>query len=318
MKFSRRKLLVGGGLFLGAGAAGFTYRRHMAASSSRKLLLTSVDEIPPAGASLDFLVTGDSGQDSTDRKEVVEAMVRSHEASPAAFLMLTGDNVYPAGIETADDPAMKLHIEDAFAPLITDMPIYPCLGNHDHYGNPDAQVEYAKSHAFWKLPSRYHSFTKPVSTESQAEFFVLDTSPIRELQFSQLRHPDQVAWCEEALARSTAQWKVAVGHHPFTSGGPKGGSSKVQWAFAPGFAEFDVDLYFAGHNHDQELIDTGSGCLQVVSGAGAAPQEVHDVDGTQFMASGGGFTRVSLREDAAWLEFVSPEETLAMYKVERV
>ncbi len=318
MGISRRKLLVGGGLFLGGSALGFTYRRHMAATSSRKLLLTSVDEVPPSSAALDFLVTGDSGQDSEDRKRVVEALVRSHQASPVAFLMLTGDNIYPSGATTATDPAWKLHIEDAFAPLIADMPIYPCLGNHDHYGNPDAQIDYAKTHSFWKLPARYHNFTKPVSAESKAEFFVLDTSPIRELPFSQLRPIDQVSWFEQAAARSTASWKIGLGHHPFHSGGPKGGSDKIVWAFAPGFAKYDVDLYFSGHNHDQELIDTGRGCLQIVSGAGSAPQPVNEVEGTRFMATGGGFTRVSLREDAAWIEFCSAAETLARFRVERV
>ena len=83
------------------------------------------------------------------------------------------------------------------------------------------------------------------------------------------------------------------------------------------FADHDFDLYFAGHNHDLELIDSSRGWMQVVSGAGALPQEVTSVPGTCFMASGGGFTRVSLRPDAAYLDFHSTEGSLGVYRVER-
>lgn len=295
------------------------YRRHTVSAASRDVRLTDVDAIPaPDADSLDFFVTGDSGSESEVRVAVVEAMAKAHANAPADFLVLTGDNVYPAGVTSATDPAWKLHVEDAFAPLIAAMPIVPCLGNHDHMGNAAAQIEYAKTHDFWRLPAAYHSFEEAVGKNASAEFFVLDTTPIRELALAQLRFPKQAAWLEEAAARSTASWKIAIGHHPFASGGPKGGSSKTEWAFSPIFADHDFDIYLSGHNHDLELIDSGRGWIQVVSGAGAAPQPVSAVRGTRLMASGGGFVRVSLRADAAWLEYFSTEESLGAYRLERV
>lgn len=312
---------MGGALLAaGAGAGAWSARRRLTRAAGRSLTAVEVDPaaLPPAGEGLDFLVTGDSGQSSEVRVAVVQAMARTARARAARFVVLTGDNVYPAGVSSAEDPAWTEHFEQAFRPLLDQgLPFYPCLGNHDHMGDAAAQVSYAARNPAWRLPAPYHAFTEEAAGGS-AEFFVLDTTPLR--QAGHLSTPGQAHWLDAAMGASRADWKIAVGHHPLRSGGPKGGSSKVRWHASPLFAEHDLDLYLSGHNHGCELIDGGRGWLQVVSGAGSAPDTVEAIGGTLFHATGGGYVLVTLGPGGsgeAWLRYDGVDGPRAAFRIER-
>lgn len=321
MKLTRRKLIVAGVAALGGGAA-YEARRRLSGRTRRVRVLDSVDEVPAPDerGSLDFLAVGDSGATTDGRAELVRAMTAAVERTGATFLVLTGDNIYPHGVASATDPQWKEHVEDAFAPLIERMPLYPCLGNHDHEGNPDAQIEYARTHQWWRLPAPYHSFVEPLSGSSPAtvEFFVIDTMPLRDRPMLALTRSAQLRWLEQAMSRSTATYKLAIGHHPCLSGGPKGGSSKVRWHASRIFTDHGLDLYLSGHNHDLELIESDRGWIQVVSGAGALPQAVAHVEGGRFaFGEQVGFTWISVRPDAIYLQFESAERPLAAFRMTR-
>ena len=321
MKLTRRKLIVAGVAALGGGAA-YEAQRRLTGNTQQLRTLQPVPRIPEAGegGSVDYLVVGDSGATTEGRAKLVEAMAAAVDRTKASFLVLTGDNIYPHGVESVTDPQWKEHIEDAFAPLIERMPLYPCLGNHDHEGNPDAQVEYGRKNEWWKLPAPYHSFVIPMngSSNETVEFFVIDTMPLRNRPMIALTPSEQLRWLDEAMSRSTATYKVAVGHHPCYSGGPKGGSSKVRWHASRIFTEHGLDLYLSGHNHDLELIESDRGWIQVVSGAGAVPQVVTDIEGGRFaFGEHVGFTWISMRPDAVYLQFESDERPLAAFRMTR-
>jgi len=57
----------------------------------------------------------------------------------------------------------------------------------------------------------------------------------------------------------------------------------------PLLERYDVDLYLAGHDHDLQLLRTGSRWLQVVSGAGSAPRSTSWEDDTIYAAAQPGF-----------------------------
>ena len=318
MGLSRRGLIVGG-VLAGTGVAGLELvRRRTSSVSGRTLRATPVDRIPPAaaGESLDFLVTGDTGQDTALRSELAAAMLELSQRVGAKFVVLAGDNVYPDGVQSTEDPAWQTHFEEPYGELAARIPFYPCLGNHDYGGNVEAQIEYSKIQPRWVFPAPYHSFSQSVSADSQCEFFVLDTPALRLSSWAEQAR--QVSWVEDALERSTARWKVAIGHHPMYSGGPKGGSSTVRWELGNAFARNDVDLYLSGHNHDLELLDSKRGWLQVISGAGAQTQDVvESTEHTLFKTERGGFAWVSLREEEAWIQFESTDGALGAYRVER-
>lgn len=318
MRPSRRSLLVGGAALAGLGATGTVVaRRRLGACGELPIRAIPADGVPevPPGESLDFFVTGDTGHASELRASVVRAMLATRERARPSFVVLTGDNVYPAGVASVDDPAWRTHFEEPFGEL--GIPFYPCLGNHDHMGDAQAEIDYSAREPLWKFPSRYHSFRMPVAPGAEAEFFVLDTAPIRLGALNFFYTPEQVAWLDQALASSTARWKIAVGHHPLFSGGPKPLSSKLRWHLLPPFAEHTLDLYLSGHEHDLELLDPGRGWLQVVSGAGSGLDAVAPTTGTLFCNGEGGFAWISLRRAAAFVQFVSEQGTLATFRVER-
>lgn len=58
-----------------------------------------------------------------------------------------------------DDPQWKTKFEDVYADPALQLPIYPILGNHDHKGNPQAQVEYSQRNKNWRMPAQYYTFT---------------------------------------------------------------------------------------------------------------------------------------------------------------
>jgi len=317
MRPSRRTLLTSGAALVGLGAAGgLVARQRLGSRAARPIHAVRVDDVPAAapGESLDFFVTGDTGHDTHQRASVVRAMLATRARARPAFLVLTGDNVYPSGVTSVDDPAWETHFVKAFGAL--EIPCYPCLGNHDHQGNVQAQIDYSARQPAWRFPAAWHSFRMPFAG-LEAEFFVLDTTALRLAAMNWFYTPDQIAWLEESMARSNAAWKVAIGHHPLHSGGPKSLSSKLRWQLIPPFAEHALDLYLSGHEHDLELLDPGHGWLQVVSGAGSSLDPVAPIEASLFDDSEGGFVWISLRAREAWIQFVAERGTLGSFRVER-
>ena len=186
------------------------------------------------------------------------------------------------------------------------------MGNHDYLGNVRAQVEYSRHSDNWKMPACYYSFSLEAGSVS-ADFFVIDTYPIRlgdRVADSQLR------WLESGLSQSTATWKIVMGHHPAFSNGDHGRSWVIRRTFEGLFAEYGVDLYFSGHDHDLQLLETSGEWLQVVSGAGANVRPVRWMEDTLFAESQQGFVWARLTETEMALHFVALRDDL-MYSYHR-
>lgn len=86
------------------------------------------------------------------------------------------------------------------------------------------------------------------------------------------------AWLEEALASSTAAWKIVVAHHPFwASAGSKFEQGRaLRNLILPAVCQY-ADIYVAGHEHTLEVHTddcsaalgeaTSAPLVQVISGA---------------------------------------------------
>lgn len=298
---SRRLALA----LLGGLTAALAYRRN---ESQRSLVLRRIRTRRPAeglvqerlvggSPALRFLALGDIGWDSHERSCVVAEMERQLAGFDPRFVLLLGDNFYPSGLDSSDDPRWQSDFELLFPAARFPMPFRACLGNHDHGKNPDAQVEYTRRSARWSMPARYYTFTETLpeasgtGSERRAQFFVLDTQACWN---EQAPFEAQLAWLEQELASSTAHWKLVVGHHCLRSGGEHGPIRELARELEPIFRRQRIDLYLSGHDHDLQLLRGDAGWLQLVCGSGSSMRDTGWTAESLFAAATPGFAALEL------------------------
>jgi len=203
---------------------------------------------------------GGSGQ-----KQVAASIAALHREKPFHLGITLGDNFYPRGVSSVDDPAWKTMWEDNYAPL--GIPFYAALGNHDYAGNEQAEVDYTAKSRSWRMPHRYYDFTA-----GPAHFFALDTDEGNAGGFLGLFRPPWSAaqrdWLDRRLAAATAGWKVVYGHHPVYSDGHHGDEQRLRRQLLPLLRERKVDVYLAGHDHDLQHFRADGIEFLVVGGGG--------------------------------------------------
>ena len=127
--------------------------------------LTSLTTPTTAAASskrsLKFGAIGDWGDNGPMTKSHV-ARELARQCASCAFVLLLGDNFYDAGVRDVDDPQFKQKYLDVFTQdELKRTPFFVIAGNHDHYGNASAQVEFTKRDPTkrWTFPSPYYART---------------------------------------------------------------------------------------------------------------------------------------------------------------
>ena len=183
---------------------------------------------------------------------VAQQMALVNRRQPVDLVLLAGDNVYPNG-----DPAQldRLFVKPYQELLANKVPFFAVLGNHDiRTRNGEGQVAYP---AFGMGGRWYNLRRGPV------EFFMLDTNVNAAWQH-------QLPWLKAALARSTAPWKVVVGHHPLYSAGFYGDDGAGIARLTPLFKRYGVQLYINGHEHNYERTRRINGTTYLTVGGGGA------------------------------------------------
>jgi hypothetical protein len=203
------------------------------------------------------------------------------------FVVLLGDNFYPSGVESTADPLWETSFVEPYKEL--KVPFYAVLGNHDYGGNGAGtdlsrgshQVAYSKVNPKWRMPSTHHSWRA-----AHAEFFAADTNRSMFRLDGEVRE-DFKKW----FGASTADWKIAFGHHPYRSNGRHGNAGEydgrpmvpiANGEGVKGFIEEHIcgraDVYLAGHDHVLEWLSTTCGregsttsTELLISGGGAGP-----------------------------------------------
>lgn len=252
---------------------------------------------------LPFLAMGDWGREGEPHQRAVAAQMAATAAQvQARFILAVGDNFYEDGVKSVNDPQWQSSFEQVYTAKSLQVPWYAVLGNHDYHGNCDAQIEYARTDRRWHMPARYYTRTEVITPGVAADFFFLDTTPMAgwkggETAFNHRladQHPaEQVAWLKEQLARSTAPWRIVVGHHPIYSGGEHGDSPYLVEHVLPVLQQYGVQAYINGHDHDLQHLQAGSVNL-FCCGAGSTVRPTSVTPHTQFAVSTPGFTALSL------------------------
>jgi tartrate-resistant acid phosphatase type 5 len=243
----------------------------------------------PTDASLDVLVFGDWGTGGPGQRRLAQAMEATHRLDPPDLVLTVGDNFYPEGVESVDDPLWDRVFEKVYAgPFWDPLPIYPILGNHDRYGSVLAQIRYSEISHRWRMKGTHYAFHEAIPEDGTVLFLALDTPP---LEGERNGSVEQLAWMDSVLATSEDRWVVAFGHHPLASGGWHELDEPFRLRVLP-LLDGRADVYLSGHNHDLEVLQATPRLLQGVCGGGGGrdnPYPVRKTDETLEAFTNGGW-----------------------------
>lgn len=260
--------------------------------------------VPPHA--LNFIVFGDWGREGElDQTQVAEQMAKDAKKNGAQFIVSVGDNFYEDGVSSVEDAHWKNSFENVYRARPLQIPWYVALGNHDYHGDVEAQIAYGKISKRWNMPARYYVLSKKIDSKITADFFFLDTTPVVKIHHGDKKatvnafkedSQKQLDWFKDTLAKSTAQWKIVIGHHPIYSGGEHGDTPELIETILPLLQEHKVQIYFNGHDHDLQHLMAGEVNL-IDSGAGSKIRPTQMTGHTKFAKGCSGFTSVSLQAD---------------------
>lgn len=222
-------------------------------------------------------------------------------------LILVGDNFYPDGVINESDKLWE-KIKNSNIKL----PIYPILGNHDHLGNPYAQIRHRSKDYNWNFPYFYYKLNF-----YNYDFFLIDTcfiqpnySNVNENTMRQKivnfdnERKEMMKWLEYGLSKSKNN-KIVIGHYPLISLGVYGINEELFSSLIDLFEKYNVKMYISGHDHNLQIHTIKNNCTNymlkhLISGAGSGIYEhrsfpYNDNDNIFFK---NGFIKLSLTQSS--------------------
>ena len=275
------------------------------ASLSAGLAAAPLNGAEAAEATLNFVLIGDWGRRGhDDQQRVADQMGQSAAAIGSRFTISMGDNFYENGVTGIDDPQWQSSFETIYTAAALQSPWKVILGNHDYRGNVQAQLDYSRHSPRWQLPARYYQLTETLPDGSAADFFYLDTSPFirkyigSKTDISGQDTDAQLAWLDAALTKSTARWKIVIGHHPvYTALDDSDGYDHDQpdliARLNPLLVKHSIPLYICGHDHCLQVVQV-AGITHVVNGAGSQTYDPGAAIRGGFASGAHGFMTIAL------------------------
>ncbi|MFZ1731778.1 MAG: tartrate-resistant acid phosphatase type 5 family protein [Bacteroidota bacterium] len=259
-------------------------------------MLLCITTLGSAQNTVSFFVIGDWGTGGAGAKQVGRAMAAQHETGRVDAILTTGDNIYPSGVKSVDDPQWQSKFECVFPEEVLPVPFWAVLGNHDYRSNPDAQIEYT-GHLLsdgnttrWHMPGRMWSTVfRSSGAAVRVRVVGIDT---QQLVGSAALRKAHLQWLDSVLASAREEWIIVVGHHPVYSHGYYGNTKVLVKYLAPMFEKYRVSAYLDGHEHDLQLLKRINGVRYIVSGGGGGKRKTVPGINTEFSASTLGFVRL--------------------------
>jgi tartrate-resistant acid phosphatase type 5 len=267
-----------------------------------------------AHAQTNFLVIGDWGRDGAGfQTSVANQMAKAAARLHAAFVVSVGDNFYEEGVQKPTDNQFKTSFEDIYKAPSLQIPWFVAIGNHDYHGNVNAEIDYSKVDPRWHMPARYFVVHEPIDSTTSLDLFFIDTSPFvtqyrAESAYKNLAGIDtkaQVHWLDSAMAASTAQWKIVIGHHPVYSSSPKHGNTPELIAnIKPLLEKYHAQVYLCGHDHNLQHSRVGA-VDYFVSGGGSEARPAGRAPYTKFSRTSPGFLAVEMSPSWLHAQFIN-------------
>ncbi|MCB9594743.1 MAG: metallophosphoesterase family protein [Sandaracinaceae bacterium] len=200
-----------------------------------------------------FWVVGDSGTGGTAQRNVFDAMRAEAADLPPDLFVHVGDMAYDRGTTSEFDVGFY----DMYAPLLSNTPVWPALGNHEG-ASSDSATESGPYYEGYVLPTDGRSGGVPSGTEAYYSFDYANVHFIVLDSYDSPRSPmgAMVQWLEMDLAAADAEWLIAYWHHPpYTDGTHQDDESQqedMRRQVLPVLEAAGVDLILAGHSHIYE------------------------------------------------------------------
>ncbi|WP_293311549.1 metallophosphoesterase [Pedobacter sp. UBA5917] len=308
-------------------ALGATLIQPIAAiAESQVTHLTSDDVAAGAdqadGYQMHFMAIGDWGRNGEyDQDKVATQMGVWAKEHPNNFVISAGDNFYPKGVVSENDPLWHYSFENVYTAHSLQCDWYPVLGNHDHLSDPEAQVRYSKVSRRWNMPATYYAKEMVLKKGmGKVLFLMIDTDP---MLFEEKKDyvAKQLNWINDTLKNASAdvKWKIIVGHHPYYTVGPRiknYDTLTLRKTMADIFEEHKVDVYLSGHDHSLQHIKPQGFTHQFITGAGSELTSVTSgVEYSKFEASTHGFMYFSVAHNKLNVKAIN-EDGKVLYETE--
>jgi acid phosphatase/tartrate-resistant acid phosphatase type 5 len=218
---------------------------------------------------LTFLAVGRQGYDNRVVGRVARAMEQAAAARPVHAVWYLGDNFYPEGVRSSDDPLWRRAFEQRYdGPHLRGTPFYPVPGNHDHLGTIQAEIDYARERrgsGRWRMEGLRYS-----RDFGRAQGRVLVRAVFLDTVTAQGDLRPTTDFLREAFGRpGDPLWRVVVAHNPsrsLTATDYK--QRRVLSALLPLLRDLRVDLYVSGDDWFQQILDRPGEPLHVSTNGG--------------------------------------------------
>lgn len=215
-----------------------------------------------------------AGPVAASNEQAVASLVKSWQPG---FIITTGDNNYPNGEASNIDTNVGQFYHEFIHPYsgsfgagAVSNRFFPSIGNHDWPTGVEALQPYL---AYFTLPGneRYYRHR-----HGPIELFAL---------VSDQQEPDgatatsrQALWLRQALATSTAPWRVVYFHEsPYSSGYWHGTYTQESTNMIWPFKKWGADAVFAGHDHVYERVRTNGLNWTIIGLGGERIDNFHPV-----------------------------------------
>jgi predicted phosphodiesterase len=276
---------------------------------------------PDVQTPLTFAALGDYGvgicsdsESSRRQRRVAEALENLVDERGVRLVVSLGDNVYlgeegRVGDESGgEDDDWYSSFYQPYRYVISRVPVYPALGNHDS-SDSEGSDDRAQMEDNFHTAERFRDDDSRASVGpglfyrfrhgADVQFVCVDTSLAGqddpERRFFQ--DPRHLRWLEETFDGGGPVWRIPFSHHPAYCAGPQhGNDAEILEVLDPLFARGGVRLVLAGHEHNFQISRAG-GRAYVLSGAGGQVREqLPEAFGEAFTQAWSGQAHVLLVE----------------------
>ncbi len=222
---------------------------------------------PPTGTvqPLRFWVLGDAGTGTSGQAAVRNAYAAFTANRYTDLVLLLGDNAYDNGT----DAEYQAKVFDIYGGLLPSSAVVSTLGNHDTAQTTTPDVATTPYFSIFDLPADGELGGVPSGTE---KYYSLDYGNVHVVCLDSMtsdRSPSgpMLTWLAADLAQNTADWLIAIFHHPpYTKGSHDSDTEtalvQMRVNALPILEAYGVDLVLGGHSHSYErsyLLDSHYG-----------------------------------------------------------